>query len=108
MNADEKLPEDVSAEGNHKVVADLLSRARVVGEGSLVCDAMRHADGLGTLQEHPHGVIFTGIQEAESLRNAVNMAAGRAITPPIPVSRAATEGGGAAAMRAVDVVRGSL
>merc|ERR1719210_3081726 len=71
MNADDMLPEDVAAQGKHDVVADLLCRAREAGNGSYVCDALRHADGLGTLQEPPPGVVFTGLQEAESLRSAV-------------------------------------
>lgn len=107
-NGQDKLPEELVAEGARAEVTALLRTAREAGQGHQIEEALRHPDGLGALQEPPEQVVFVGIREAEVLRHAVNMAAGFDVTPPIPMARSETEGAEARAMRAADVVRGSL
>lgn len=104
-NGNDKLPEEVAEEAGHKELASMLRAVHASGDPG---EALRHPDGLGCLDEPPPGVIFTGLKEAEPLRRAVNMAAGYQVTPPIPISRAAQEGPLQQAVRAADVVRGSL
>jgi len=100
-NDEGQLPRDVAQMSDHLGLVALLQRA----EGDPQC-AQRHPDGLGVLAEPPSGVIFTGLHESESLRRAVNMAAGCRAVPPVPISRALQEAG--TGDRAVNVVRGSL
>lgn len=108
-------------ECGHEEVASLLRRAAAPAEASPAaapsssaaahlaqCEALRHEDGLGILEEPPEDIIFAGLRESEPLRRAVNMIAGYNITPPLPVTRSLQAGGAETADRVADVVRGCL
>ncbi|CAJ1454790.1 unnamed protein product, partial [Effrenium voratum] len=77
-----KFPEEV-AQGP---IAHLLAQSRGGTGGTRF--ASRHPDGLGVMQEPPpEAAVFTGLRHYDCLRQAVNMAAGCQIAPPLPVSR---------------------
>lgn len=98
-NAHGLLPEELAASGGYGEVERLLCAPSTA--------ALRHPDGFGQLTEPPADVIFIGLRASESIRHAVNMAAGYNAAPPLPVSRAVREGADAAD-RVANIIRGGL
>lgn len=73
-------------------------------EGSALMST--HPDGLGVLAKPPDDIIYTGLDDSQSLRRSLNMAVGYNVASPIPVSKKMHND--QALDRIINVVRGSL
>lgn len=98
-NGDGISAESLATNAGHSEVAAVLSAA------SLDLPPV-HPDGLGVLVEPPDSIIFTGLNESQCLRRALNMAIGYNVVPPLPVSRGMHND--QVIDRIINVVRGSL
>lgn len=109
-----QLAEDSAAQSGHQDVAKLLREARLSNGSNGIEDRisvslaanMLHPDGLGAMMKPPDEVVFVGLSAQQSLRRAVNMAAGCGVCQPIPVTKAMHDANNPE--RISNVVRGSL
>lgn len=106
-NSEGVTPEEIAKARGHREVAELIRSARQSAYGEGAGPSPRHPDGLGVMAEPPEDVIFVGLQASETLRHALNMAAGLMVAPPLPISKTMRESDNAA-VKIAGVVRGCI